>query len=673
MKNKLFIKVRSIWQLWPLYPVSKKPANLFGRKFRGFTLIELMVVVAIIAIISAIVVPMLISRVEKTRSKQLQIAEKAEPMPHEALLAAGEKPQAEPPTVIPITESADVNVRLVASNYVHRLKVYTLFDATFEGRFVFRNKSQQQERIKLFFPLPQGTTQARDVSLRFLDAAGNFVEPEEVTYNLKGIKWIGLLPREKSLEATVTYGAQGRDKFVYEGPGAGRAGKFKLVLLLEGATSEYIPAETLQPSKVESGRLIWDYSNLVTDRKIMVELPGTLSPIGRIILLSELAGLAVLLFGLGFLYLSDLKQPGRLDNFHWGDFLLLALNYFLFFVIFMILSLGGDLKTWLSIVLSALLSIPLLMIHVARVLDKSFVFTRVLPLTVYTLAIVINGVYGAGLRKYLFLVLTVATIGFITFTYKKWSVKRKVHRKEQTRLMEEQKQQELELRKEEKLEKKRTEKRRNMKNKTTEAFRAADRRWAEAEALKDEANLLLGHKDKEEYQTMRQSVESTLAQLNDFQTGFKNINARFADLLKITDALEPVDTYSMIIQELHRHMQSLETLVKMLRASMQDLKQLRGEEKILARKADQMHYCIFCGAAGSPSPFCSQCGILNPLDLKCRRCGELYRLPVHMIDREKTIAPIHCMICGEKHKNISYPLKPTIAPAPDDKATSGND
>ena len=81
-------------------------------------------------------------------------------MPHEAPLTAGEKPQAELPTVIPITESADVNVRLVASNYVHRLKVYTLFDATFEGRFVFKNKSQQQERIKLFFPLPEGTTQA---------------------------------------------------------------------------------------------------------------------------------------------------------------------------------------------------------------------------------------------------------------------------------------------------------------------------------------------------------------------------------------------------------------------------------------------------------------------------------------------------------------------------------
>jgi prepilin-type N-terminal cleavage/methylation domain-containing protein len=668
MKTKLFIKTRAVW---PLYPISKKHGILFDRKFRGFTLIELMVVVAIIAIISAIVVPTLISRVEKARSKQIQIAEKD--VPHKPALAAAEKPQPEPPTVIPITESADVNVRLVASNYVHRLKVYTLFDATFEGRYVFKNKSQQQERIKLFFPLPEGTTQARDVSLRFLDAAGNFVEPEEVTYNLKGIKWIGLLPREKSLEATVTYGAQGRDKYVYEGPGAGRAGKFKLALSLEGATSEYIPAETLQPSKIEPGRLMWNYSNLVTDRKIMVELPGTLSPIGRIILLSELAGLAVLLFGLGFLYLSDLKQPGRLDNFRWGDFLLLALNYFLFFVIFMILSLGGELKTWLSIVLSALLSIPLLMIHVTRILDKSFVFTRVLPLTIYTLAIVINGVYGAGLRKYIFLVLTVVTIAFITFTYKKWSVKRKEHHKEQTRFIEEQKQQELELHKEKKLEKKRTEKRLNMKNKMTEAFRAADRRWAEVEVLKDEANLLLGHEDKEEYQTIRQSIESTLIQLDDSQTGFKNINTSYADILKTTDALETVDTYSMIIQEVHRHMQNLETLVKMLHAYMEDLKQQRKEEKILARKADEMHYCIFCGAAGSPSPFCSQCGILNPLDLKCRQCGEVYRLPVHMIARGKIIEPIHCMTCGEKHKNISNQIKPTMAPAPDDKATSGHD
>ena len=56
-----------------------------------------------------------------------------------------------------------------------------------------------------------------------------------------------------------------------------------------------------------------------------------MSPTGRAILFLRLAGLAVLLFGLGFIYLNDLKEPGRLDSFRWGHFLLLALTYSLFF------------------------------------------------------------------------------------------------------------------------------------------------------------------------------------------------------------------------------------------------------------------------------------------------------------------------------------------------------
>ena len=90
----------------------------------------------------------------------------------------------------------------------------------------------------------------------------------------------------------------------------------RLELTLEGVTSEFIPAETLKPTLVEPHRLVWDFENLITDRKIIVELPGTLSPIGRIILLSKLAGFAVLLFGAGFLYMSELSQPGRLDGSH---------------------------------------------------------------------------------------------------------------------------------------------------------------------------------------------------------------------------------------------------------------------------------------------------------------------------------------------------------------------
>ncbi|MDY6861761.1 MAG: prepilin-type N-terminal cleavage/methylation domain-containing protein [Thermodesulfobacteriota bacterium] len=630
----------------------KCSASITQSKYRGFTLIELIVVVAIIGILSAFVVPAFVSYHEKSKKREFPLAEHIKSSVSKDHKTAVKRTKTEPPSVMPVTESADVEVKLVASHYLHGLKVYTLFDADFKGRFVFRNNSSEKDLIKLVFPFPAGTTQARNVSLKCIDPSDKFTEPAGVIYTLTGIKWIGALPRGKYLTVEVTYGAQGYDRYVYEGPGTGRAGSFRLTLLLEGVTSEFIGAETLQPSEIKPGYLLWDYDNLVTDRKVIVELPGAMSPIGRIILFSQLAGLAVLIFGLGFLYLSEMKQPGRLDDFHWGDFLLLAMNYFLFFVIFMILSLGGEIKTWLSMVFSALLSLPLLMIHVWRILDRSFAFTRVLPLTVFTLAIVISGVYGGEYRKYIFIGLTVAAVALITLTYRVWLEKRKRYGEDKKRQAEEQKQKDIERLEKEEQEKKYAEKRHAIEKKSRNAVEEFGRRWRNAEELAAELKMLLEYGNTEKETETHRLMEKKLLQLSDLNTAYKNIKSKLTELSKISDDADHISSCSDIERESIQHRHKLEMLIKTLRESVEGLKHLQEKVKIKSGKKDDLLCCISCGAASPPSIYCPRCGVLRPLDLKCKSCGEVYRFPIHFIAREKTHEPIHCMVCGQRFDSI---------------------
>lgn len=81
---------------------------------------------------------------------------------------------------------------------------------------------------------------------------------------------------------------------------------------------------------------------------------------------------------------------------------------------FTLLVTGSHLSTPVALVESALVSLPLLMFHVARSWGRGFALTSVLPLTLFTAALVFNGVYGGGFRLYGFLALFVAGVIFFT-------------------------------------------------------------------------------------------------------------------------------------------------------------------------------------------------------------------------------------------------------------------
>ncbi|NOQ36126.1 MAG: prepilin-type N-terminal cleavage/methylation domain-containing protein [Methylococcaceae bacterium] len=611
------------------------------QRIKAFTLVELMVVVTIIGIFSAIAIPKMASFLDDNTDKQ-----QLNTPTHQQSQTPAPTTQIQQRAVIPTTALANIKVKLATSNYIHNLDVYTLYDADFSGEFVFKNLDESNNRIQLNFPFPPNTTQASNVALKLSNTKGVWFEPEGVVYSLKGIRWFGELNKDEVLKAKVTYGAQGYNQYVYEGHGAGRAGSFKLSLTLEGVTSEFIPAQTLKPTTIEAQKLIWDFKNLVTDRKIIVELPGMMSPIGRIILLAKLAGLAVFLFGAAFLYLSEFKQAGRLDEFRWGHFLLLALNYFLFFIIFMTLTLGGELQTVLAIIISAALSLPLLMLHVSRILDKNFAFTHVLPMAIYTLAIVINGVYGAAYRDYIFIALTVIAISFFTLTYKTWAEKRKAYFELKQQQAEAQIQHDRELRVQEKRQKEQSQARVNVQKNALDTLKNLNTTLRKVSKQKLESEYLLDEESDKQPTKEHEQMKKCLAQLSDLQQRAEVLNEKQEGLNDIEEikqhgilCAEIVRDSSFSQQQLNAHLSQLNALVNQLK---------RGrEQQRLASKRQQNPACIACGFSSPHSEYCPHCGVLRPLEIECSHCGEVYKHPRHLIiEDEVNLNELHCMVCG---------------------------
>ncbi len=622
------------------------------RRSAGFTLMELMIVVVIIGILAAIVIPNLLSVAEKKRHmEEAGPPSGTEAGPSTPAAPVPAEPEAAPRAVTPVTEAADIRIRLSASSYIRRLKVYTLFTADFEGTYTFTGPGDGTDPVRIEFPFPGSATQARDVSLEISRDGETFFEPEAARYTLGGIRWTGELAGGERLDARVSYSVQGADRYVYQGPGAGRAGSLRIVMTLAGITSEFIPADALQPTRIEEDRLIWDFENLITDRRIMVELPGTMSPTGRAILFLRLAGLAVLLFGLGFIYLNDLKEPGRLDHFRWGHFLLLALTYSLFFIIFTALHLGQHMGAWAALLLSALLSLPLLMIHVSRFWGARFALLWILPLAVFTLAIVINGVYGGPYRTYIYIGLTVLAAAFFTLTYQTWAEKRKAHRAEKERRYREDREAALREEENRKEEARRKAWRKSRIDKATSAVDRLAEQWRRTENLVEEAELMPDRVGGDDGSEIRAAVAQAVVDLAKQEDPVGDLRGTVNEL----EAISEDDAFSAAVEAFRSNTEKerrrIQAAADELEEALSVLKQQHEREKADALRREDAIHCLACGAGYTLSNFCPHCGVRSPERLTCSRCGETYLLPVHLLGETESTEPLHCMVCGHPHES----------------------
>lgn len=375
-----------------------------------------------------------------------------------------------------------------------------------------------------------------------------------------------------------------------------------------------MPDEALQPGSTAAGELRWELRNLVTNRRISVPIPAAQAPLAGMLLLLRLVVMGVLLFGAGFLYLSERSDPCRLDRFRLGHFLLAA-TYSLFFAVFAVLEVHGVLGTVASMGLAALFSLPLLVLHVSRILGFRFAVTRVVPLALLTLGLVINGVYGGAARDYVFLGAVILLVGFVTLDYEGWTAIRERHRRARS-----------------------AEFVSHSKDLANE-LAALSALLADLESVDAAAAALTAAGSDPDPASRR--LAGLREPLGPLREELDLLVKRHRNLTE-TPGWEPHEE----VRRLAGAVAGLSDRAAALRSRLQREIEACREAAGAADPEDGFVHCAACGAAVPAAPYyCCRCGRPSPQVHQCTACGERLVVPTHLLAAEASLG-LFCIRCG---------------------------
>jgi hypothetical protein len=572
-------------------------------------LIELMVVVAIIALLAAVVIPSVLSRVQRADSPPPPSQRISQAPPSVSLTSAAGTP--------PVLEASDIQVQLEPRTVLDGFRAYTEYEATFRGRFTVHNQDGAADAVSLRFPFPPGLLEARDVSLSRVEADGAAREAAGATYQIDGIGWTGRIGPGERATFEVHYRARGRDAFVYDAAGSGRSGQVNVSVLSQRARQLTVPAASLQPTEQSAEGIHWRLSRVLATRPVMVDLPAARSPMGQLILLCQLTALAVMLFGAGFWYLGELWKPGRLREFRFGHFLLLALTYSLFFVVFAVVAYREPPAVALAAAL--VFSQPLLALHLSRVFDARFALRLGLPLSLFTLGGVVAGVYLDAHRPYVFLGVGMIAIAVLTLTYRSWASQRQAWRQGQQRAAE-----------------------------RTSRESALSRPAAELAAAVERAGPFLRRAAR---------VLEELGPASPARAEVEAASARLAEAVEAArqPAPRPPEDEEGHARWTRERLAALTAQIEAVGGASSEVTEAvaraeharKQDHERRAQAAAPERRCVACGAGlAGEGRFCAHCGARGYEQLPCGRCGQALEVPVHLLRHGWAERGVHCRACG---------------------------
>ncbi len=147
-------------------------------------------------------------------------------------------------------------------------------------------------------------------------------------------------------------------------------------------------------------------------------------------------------------------------------------------------------------------------------------------------------------------------------------------------------------------------------------------------------------------------VEKSQEELTNRQDDYESTASRFASLLTMTSGFDLSATRASVRENVRVLEQSLPRAQSALETALQKLAERRSlVQKRVVETATGDTHCVACGHGWDGSPYCPACGTPRPQALSCRSCGEVFQLPVHLIDAEAEPRPIYCTACGERHES----------------------
>jgi prepilin-type N-terminal cleavage/methylation domain-containing protein len=608
---------------------SKLPNS--DRSDHAFTLIELVIVVMILGVLSSVVIPALLPSADATA-------------PAEPRKVTGVAPVRTPDGELPIYDRATIKATVSIKEHRSGTAVFARYTARFTAEFVVR-PTKPDTSMRISIPFPKGAEEAEDITLA-LTGGGyqGVVDPQQVVVGIDGVHWHGAIAADtETLIARATFVAKGRGPLELRLPPSKGIRDLDVTVSALGFSPLPIPEDSLEPKRIDDDSYHWKYNNLVSGRPILIELPGAESPLGRVMFMLRLVGLAVFLFGIGFWYLAENYRPGHLGSFRWRHFLLLALTYSLFFAVFVVLGFQG-IDPMHGLAIAAAASMPLLMWHVASVVDWRFAAKYTLPLASLTIGVVINGVYGGDVRSYVFLGLGAFAVAYMTFTVEGLAKKQQARRE-------------------------------RIETDLEAIVEALSPLANELRDLDSHVSELLSTHDPKPLEPLREELKERTTETNRLvseqrqsaaglvtmksKVGFERTIERENVRAAVRGLRESMLDAERRLREVLGQYTERRTQIEVERRETERARSEKSKAERAAAKARSKRgtiHCVACGHGSKNSKHCPECGTHRPLELTCAQCGGVFPLPVHLIAADAEPQPLHCSDCGATHKQRSSGL-----------------